>query len=231
MNRKSAVFPIVAVALTIIYVCCENRAIADVYDISASADARVLTFFPNSNEGNGALLSVYNSGPGNTQRTYLYFDLLAQSGLTLTGDGTLNLWATADANDFVSNGALFLAGGSWDESLITWTNQPGTTGPALDSISGTYTMLVSWTVPQATLQNWLDNPASNTGFVLVSDVGSTLTFHSSESPDLAPSPSLMFTTSVPEPTATIFLCFAALAFGNRRDRRSARQNKIGFRSF
>jgi hypothetical protein len=198
-------------------VCTANVSRGDLFDIVASNDARVLSFFPNTNEGNGALLSVYNN-PGNIQRTYVHFNLTGLPILTVTGDGTLNLTATGDANDSVTNGTLFVAGGSWDESLITWNNQPGTTGLGLSSVSGVYTQTVTWTVPQAVLQGWFDNPTSNNGLVLVSDVGSTLTFHSSENLSPAFQPRLIF-NAIPEPTTALLVGCVLLAGSLRRQRR------------
>lgn len=190
---------------------------ADFFDVTASADVRVLSFFPDSNEGNGGLLSLFNN-PGNIQRTYLYFDLSSLVGLTVLGDATLNLRATGDANNLVTNGALYRAFGSWDESSITWNNQPGPLGAPLDSISGTYTQSVTWDVPQATIQGWLNTPVTNVGFVLLSDPGSTLTFHSTENVVFASPPRLIF-NSIPEPTAALVLGGAFIAFFGRRSRR------------
>jgi hypothetical protein len=190
---------------------------ADLFDVTAAADARVLTFFPDSNEGNGALLSVYNN-PGNIQRTYLVFDLSSMAGLTATGDGILTLRATGDANNFVSDGQIFLAGGSWDESLITWNNQPGSIGIALDSVSGTFLEEVTWTVPQAVIQGWLDNPLSNNGIAIVSGNGSTLTFQSTENPLLISPPRLIFNAAIPEPTASFLLGGVCVIVCFRRNR-------------
>lgn len=218
MKPRITAYPMVAIFAACLTIFFANPLNGDVFDLSAVADARVLSFFPDSNEGNGALLALYNSGPSNAQRTYLYFDLSGQAGLTAIGDGALTLVATGDANNFVTNGTLFRAAGSWAEGTITWNNQPGSAGPALDTVNGTYTQSVTWIVPQAVLQGWLDNPASNNGFTLFSDVGSTLTFHSRQNPVNALPPRLIF-NAVPEPTTTFLLGCAAIAFGIRRNRR------------
>lgn len=216
MRQKLPVVPMWVALMTCLYIFFASTANGDIFDITASADARVLSFFPNSNEGNGALLSVFNN-PGNIQRTYLYFDLSSQAGLTATGDGTLSLMALGDGNNSVTNGSLYVAFSNWDENTITWNNQPGSLGAPLDTVSGIFTQSVTWNVPQATLQIWLNSPASNAGLTIFSDVGSTLTFHSRQNPAMALPPRLVF-NAVPEPTSTILLGCAVIAFGIRRNR-------------
>ncbi len=189
---------------------------ADVIVVDVTEDARVLSFFPDSNEGNGVFLSVYNN-PGNSQNSYLFFDLSAHSGSTVIGDGTLTLASTGDANNFVLNGFLYQAAGSWDEASISWNNQPSSTGASLSTINGTFTQLVNWTLPNAILQGWLDNPGSNLGLVLIADTTSTLTFHSSENGISATIPRLTFNT-VPEPSMPMMLAllFLSRLFGRHR---------------
>lgn len=221
MNQKNIA---IRGALALIFLCSfhERRSEADIFDVTAAADARVLSFFPDSNEGNGNLLSAYNNGSNNVQRTFLQFDFSGQSGLVVSGDGILTMRTTGDANNFLSNGRLFLADASWAENLITWNNQPATTGAALSSVSGTFSNTtsqpVSWTIPQAVLQGWLDSPATNRGLVLYSDSGSTLSFHSREFLGGTATPRLSF-TAIPEPGALLFGLWAlpfALAFRRPR---------------
>jgi hypothetical protein len=223
MNQKNIAMR-GALALTFLCIFQNSQSEADIFDVTAAADARVLSFFPNSNEGNGNLLSAYNNGSNNVQRTFVQFDLSGQSGLTVSGDGILTLSTTGDGNNFLSNGRLFLADASWAENLITWNNQPSTFGAALSSVSGTFSdttsQTVSWTVPQAVLQGWLDNPSTNRGFALYSDSGSTLTFHSREWLPGVFSPRLGFTASIPEPGALLVgMCALPFALAIRRPRR------------
>ncbi len=215
---------IVRGALALILLCSfqDSSAEADIFDVMAVADARVLSFFPDTNEGNSNLLSAYNNGSNNVQRTFIQFDLTGQSGLNLAGDGILTLRTTGDANNFLLNGRWYLADASWTEVQITWNNQPSTLGAALSSVSGTFSDTaseeVSWMVPQAVVQGWIDNPALNRGLVLYSDSGSTLTFHSREFSGSTFAPRLSF-TAIPEPGAWLAgLCAIPLALVRQRSR-------------
>lgn len=193
---------------------------ADLIDLVAAEDARVLSFSPNSNEGNGNLLSIYNDGGSNVQRTFIKFDMSAYTGKTAAGDGRLTFFVSANGAGLdLLDGELFLAAGSWMESSITWNTQPPLDGAALSSAGGSYNVgeALVFFVPQAILQSLLDDPANNKGFAIVSGAGSTIGFDSREFGGQQTAPRLSFNIAIPEPgAAMVLLVLAAGAFWTRR---------------
>ena len=92
---------------------------------------------------------------------------------------------------------------------------PGATNPT----AGAYAAdaAVSWTIPQATIQGWIDNGATNFGIRLYADAGTDLVFHTSEDATLGLRPSLTYNTViVPEPSSAALLGLGALALILRR---------------
>ena len=95
--------------------------------LTATADAFVQSASPDVNRGAATSLRVNDD----VKRAYYRFDLSGlPAGEQVTG-ATLKVYATTGPNCSTGAEVLKAAGEGWDESTITWNNQPGTTGSAL----------------------------------------------------------------------------------------------------
>lgn len=102
--------------------------------VQASADTLVYQGLPTSNFGTVSDLFVRSSSNDNA-RTLVRFNLPAlPSGCSVTG-ATLRLFSTSAVNGRTIE--AYRAAASWTETGATWNNQPGTTGAAANSASGT----------------------------------------------------------------------------------------------
>lgn len=102
--------------------------------VPASADAYVQDgASANANFGSTTALSVKSDGTGNKKHMYLKFDLSSIKGAV--ADAKVQLVPISEGNSKVSHQAN-LVSHTWDETNITWNNQP-TAGE----------LLATWTVP------------------------------------------------------------------------------------
>jgi arylsulfatase A-like enzyme len=108
-------------------------ATASTTTLTAQADAFVVSSAPNSNRGSAIPLRINDD----VKRSYFRFDVAGlPAGESVTA-ATLKVFTTSVAK--CSQGAEVLrANDTWDESTITWNNQPGPTGSALAQVT-------SWT--------------------------------------------------------------------------------------
>jgi len=169
---------------------------------------------------------------------------VASEGPTFTGQ-TIDLYAISAANaawnestagdyaswDFHSSvdsvtGTPWPAGG---EGLGNYTEGLGYGAAPLASFTWTNESVLTFTIPQSVLTDWIANPSDNAGILLrqqaeTSPSGGFLRLHSSEEaagdaelPDLAPT--LTFTTAIPEPGSAALLLLgagASLTLSRRR---------------
>jgi hypothetical protein len=103
--------------------------------VQASADTYVDQGSPTSNFGTASNLFVRSNSSSANRRTLVRFNLPAlPSGCSVRG-AMLRLFSTAAVTGRTI--AAYRAAASWTETGATWNNQPGTTGAAANSASGT----------------------------------------------------------------------------------------------
>ena len=143
------------------------------------------------------------------------FDLSSFSGDTVTSNGTFSLFVTAFNGAQSRSVSLNLLQSPFDPQSTTYDNfyggefSGGPWGATIGSVqpynlSNGANNYYSFTIPQATLQSWIDSPSANNGFAFVETFGDngTVVFSSSSGGD---APELSFST-VPEPST-----YAAIA--------------------
>ncbi len=113
--------------------------------------------------------------PQNVEMPLVRFDLTAFSGTTLAGNATLRLRMTgfnggAPPQTINTIQAHAIQSPDWSASTVTYNNffsQLQSTN--LDEVTvspATVGSTVSWTIPQSTVQGWIDDPQSNRGLAL-----------------------------------------------------------------
>jgi len=126
--------------------------------VTPVADSWVRQDLPSANNGSSVNLFVRSQSSSN-RRTFVQFTLPSlPAGCSVTG-GTLRLFALSAQGTRVIQ--ALRAAASWTESGVTWSNQPGTTGAAATSDSGT-----GWRTWNVTAQVQAMYAGSNFGFVL-----------------------------------------------------------------
>ena len=91
------------------------------------ADARVVESSPSTNYGSSIALRV-DGGSDPDVQTYLRFAVSGLSGSVTSAK--LRLYATSPTTD---GPAVYATSTAWSETGITWSNRPGTIGPASDN--------------------------------------------------------------------------------------------------
>jgi hypothetical protein len=184
-------------------------------DLTPTADVRILSVLPDTNEANGALLSVYTL-PGNEQRTLIQFDLssipagqqIESAILTLH-----NALANNGGNPLGLNMDVHAVTSSWNENEVTWNS--ASTGNAWTNAGGDFNPFVyatatnqlgfgpvTWDVTDL-VQDWYDSSIDNDGLLIRSFIGNQMTFNSKTVLPESVRPLLQVSYSVPE--ASTFL--------------------------
>ena len=101
--------------------------------ITSVADAFVLKSSPNTNRGASSTIRLRNA----IKVSYVRFVVPAAPAGEVVTAATLELVATTGSQCSAGVEVLRAATDTWGETTVTWSNQPGTTGPALDV--GTWT--------------------------------------------------------------------------------------------
>ncbi len=202
--------------------------------VVASADSYITVHdgLGGANSNHGADQSLWEIGSGGFQTfPLLKFDLSAHAGQSVAGPGVLTLtavstWSGQPVGQTIDLNTSPVA---WDESTVTWNSFGANFGSTIDSEIFTPVVIgdtVSFSVPKAVIQGWIDNPSNNFGVVLVSTTLSLhqdLIFASRENGTGQPTLSFRTNSAVPEPAAwTLFLAGFGAVGWTLRARREAR---------
>jgi hypothetical protein len=217
--------------------------------IAASAFGDTLTFPPSADtllfnaadnpglrstpQGNSEILFSVNVPDGSYNYFPLFrFDLSSLAGNTVTSDATFTLYANGGAQTqhdvyLVSLPEAFSESTTTFDSynsLAANTNRIGSNliPGAFASFPTPPTGLVSFTLPEALVQSWIDNPASNLGIGVyqLTSTSTDVNFLSKETANPAQQPTLTVTT-VPEPATLGMALLGGAAVLLRRRRRTA----------
>ena len=192
---------------------------------------------PNLGSGNlpqGASDTLYDTVPNGFQAaTLLRFDLSAWAGHTVQGNAQLDMTFLGLSYSPSVDLTIRPVGSAWGEYTVTWNNFANKLGAPVGGgtvLAADYAAadLVSFSLPQALVQQWIDQPASNHGLILQASNGRDLAFASREYVPLGGSagdwaPLLGFTVAapVPEVSTPALLGAGLLALGALRRRRRA----------
>jgi hypothetical protein len=157
--------------------------------LSADADAWLDQNSGSTNKGTDSILKVQSKGPSDNFRALVRFSLPALPAGCAVQSATLRLYA-ASASSGRTLQALRLAG-SWSEGGVTWANQPGTTGVAASTASGSGYR--EWNVATQVQEMYA---GANDGFLIrdaiESSGGAEQQFHSREKGETPPQLVLTF---------------------------------------
>ena len=188
-----------------------------------------ITQHPNLGGGSlpqGATDTLYDIVPdGFRAATLLRFDLSAWAGHSVQGNAQLDMTFLGLSYSPGVDLTIRPVGSAWGEYTVTWNNFSNNVGApvgggtvlAADYAAGD---LVSFSLPQALVQQWINQPANNHGLILQASNGRDLAFASREYVPLGGSagdwaPLLSFTAAAPVPEARTWALLAAglLALG------------------
>jgi len=134
--------------------------------LTATDDAYILSNSPDNNYGDESELRFgYNSDLWN-YRTYIRFDLSSIPENAVIISAKLKL---VDNRDDTSNLNIEVHRviGDWDESSITWNNQPGYDSVVISSATSGYAGdVIEWDVTDL-VQAWVNGTYNNYGFALI----------------------------------------------------------------
>jgi hypothetical protein len=135
-------------------------------------DAWVNQLHPGDNNGSDTSLKT-GGDPGETLRTYVQFSFNLPSTAVITSAG-LSLWYY---DIFPSAGErqllLHRVTSGWNESLITWNNQPNTSSTVLDTETvpaSPTNSFITWDVTNL-VKSWVSGTATNYGVMIEDSTG------------------------------------------------------------
>ena len=202
---------------------------------SSSADTYITEYnaIGGANSVNDAASSLYAitaNGGSPAFRSYplIQFDLSAYYNHTVIGDALFEMYVqgTNFGRDSARQVGVHQVLIDWDSTTANYNNFGTAPGvqfgtdvlTALDSISVTYPGIgdryISWQIPQAIVQSWIDDSSSNFGLLIENQElsnGTDLQFGSRESQN---APRLTF-VAVPEPGALLLIVFGLFLIGRR----------------
>ncbi len=227
-----------AATLRTALVACVISAAASAVTVNVAQDTTVSSDSQTTSLDGATQIGMTQITNGDFQAyPFLRFDLSGLAGLVATGDGTLTLQFQGF---FDSGGNYPHAGANVQlkalpfafDALTTYANYAGFSHllggihtrsdiDAYTTIGGSQsydfgsggTQTMSFTVPQATLQSWIDTPSANLGFTLFRAPNpsygnlSAMVFSSAEG---SQAPALSFSTAIPEPSAYAAIAGSAL---------------------
>ncbi len=220
--------------LIILVVATASLAHAQVFNLSATDDTRILSVFPSNNFG-GDILSTFN-GPGNLQRTAMLFDVSGISSTSTVTSAKLRLFGnTFSGGNETQNVSVFRVNNNWVESQATWLNRAtatpwnnaggdyvGTTGTqatnaySVTTISGGPTG--QWFEFDVTnlVQEWVSGTHVNQGMMLVGSAPASFVYRQSEATN-GNTPELVINADpIPEPATISALALAIFAARQRK---------------
>ena len=153
---------------------------------------------PNSTHADSATLVAINSFAYNpsqgtlASRPMFKFDLDQHAGQTALGDALFRACVSGGHHQLTARTVnLYRVTSAWDDDTVTWNTRPGTAYIATQSVRYVGdNRYIEWTVPQAVVQGWLDDPSTNYGVMLVNvapdatsyDLGFASLEHSANAP-------------------------------------------------
>ena len=235
--KLSGIVPVVVVGLASPFL-----ARADLVNLTSAADASLVESAPDNNTGSNSFVAAGASASTGPRRGLFLFDvagaipagsIINSATLTLTvPEGNIANPSTFDLfrvlGDWTEGDKVGSAGSPADTGEVTWNsrhhgvtlwNSPGGdfigTASASAFVSGLGTYTWSSAALAADVQWWLDNSATNFGWILISQSEGTpqtaRRFGSREDPLNAPVLSIDFTI-IPEPSALCLTALGALSF-------------------
>lgn len=157
-----------------------------IYYLPATQDAYVSQYYFNSNFGGSPALYIGRfAGPGDVYRSLLKFDLSTLPTLSAIQSAQLILFV--DRKDVPGSQlvTIYQTLSEWNESLVTWNNQPG--GVSVFSgniVDGNVGSFVSFDIT-ALVQAWYNFIVPNTGLLIqgVETSNALIGFASAENPN------------------------------------------------
>lgn len=183
-----------------IMVAAFTKATAATYSLEPVADARVIALsgYLNLNFSSDILSCYTDSSGGNTQRTFIQFDLssITLAPTQIVQSATLKLIASTSfgTNTGFQPMEIYRVLSPWSEGSLTWSNRDSThvwTIPggdfigagnqpyAVSTASPASGQAVTWDVT-ALVQEWVSQVTTNYGLMLKSENGNRLTFDQRE---------------------------------------------------
>ena len=152
--------------------CCVLPAIASaqtVNTLNTTARNQLWDFDPAGTYQDPTSLWAFESG-GGAYYPLLRTDFSSAAGQTVLGNGTFNIWFSNSYANAYSVETIRLRGvaSAWDPTTVTYNSffAAGGFGAAINDQTLTYegsSYWVSFVVPQAVLQGWIDSPSSSNG--------------------------------------------------------------------
>ena len=136
---------------------------------------------PNSTHGQETGLwsiNYFTPGAGGSlaTRPVFKFDLSNVPSFTAAGDATFRVYLSGPNNQSYYQSTarrvdLYQVNSAWDEASVSWNNRPSISYQnSAEIVYVGDNRWVEWRVPRALLQQWLDDPNSNHGLMLVNEL-------------------------------------------------------------
>jgi hypothetical protein len=150
-------------------------------DAADGKDTIVSSLGPNSNFGSDDFLLL-----ANYTKIYIQFKLSALPSTAVVTNASLSLYRYGGVADIETPVAAYRVTGVWNDSKLTWNNQPGTDSIAVDTevvpTGYTYNSFITWNITKL-CTSWVNGLYANHG-VMLSDTNVSSNglfyFHSSE---------------------------------------------------
>jgi len=143
---------------------------------AAGKDATMYEGLPDTNYFDSTLLWVDGSAANEDTRSYLQFDVSGIPSTNVVTEASLGLYYYAnDAGPLAGTVGAYRVTSSWDETLITWNNQPASAAATEDVVPAPAAhtdSFVSWNIINL-VQGWVEGSIVNYGVKLADTDEST----------------------------------------------------------